>query len=302
MPAEDYAGVWTSIYATIRAFWALTEPRIHAAAQMLEAPMELYYCAELGLDVFSVHNFQERDPYSNPAQYPALFAKLTQGEWILPQSQGEYRVTESARTAARSVIRAGDDFLESVEVLSVRDLQRMNELLQRLVKQIQAAPEPPPKWAILKRFRVADEASPLLAQIREALMDLFAYRDDSHRAAWRTFPVDGLSWNTFGMLWDNTADTPADMARQAAFRGYTAEDYRRALDTLTARGWVTRSDAPDTFVITPIGKKLRDVVEQLTDAYFYIPWASLSRDDLVELLQGLRQLRERLEAVVLAAH
>jgi DNA-binding MarR family transcriptional regulator len=299
MPSEPYAGVWNLLYSTIRAFWVLVEPRIHAAAELQDVPLELYYYGELGLDVFSVRNFQERDPYSNPAQYADVFSKLVQGEWIIPAGNDEYRVTENARTAARSIIRAGDDFLETLEVWSAQDLARLNELLQRIVQANQVAGEPPTKWATVKRFRAADEASPLLAQIREALLDLFAYRDDSHRTAWRTFPADGLVWNTFGMLWNNTADTPADMARQAAFRGYAMEDYERACDTLVARGWAARAERADTFVLTPIGKKLRDAVEQLTDAYFYVPWAILQNDELDELLSRQRQLRERLEAVAL---
>lgn len=108
---EPYAGVWTLVYSTVRAFWALVEPRIHAAAAEQNVPMELYYYAELGLEIFSIPNFQKRDPYSNPAQYPPVFEKLVQGGWIAPQAANEYRVSEQARSAVRNIVRAGDDYL-----------------------------------------------------------------------------------------------------------------------------------------------------------------------------------------------
>lgn len=297
--AEPYQGAWNLIYSTVRAFWALVEPRILAAAQDKNVPVELYYYAELGLDVFSIENFRKRDPYSNPAQFTAAFAKLAQAGWIVPQGNEEYRVTDEARAAARDLVRAGDAPLENFEVMSVADMERLDDLLLRLVRANASAPEPPAKWATTHRFHATDESAPLLAQVREALMDLFAYRDDSHRTAWSNFPADGLMWHTFSMVWDNTADTPDDMAHQASFRGYAAEDYVRACNQLVTQGWLARGERPDAFVITPVGKKLRGAVEQLTDAYFYLAWTNLRPEESDELLSKLRRLRERLEAVVL---
>lgn len=297
--AEPYHGVWNLLYSTVRAFWALVEPPIHAAAQEKNIPIELYYYAELGLDIFSVENFQKRDPYSNPALFTAAFDKLAQAEWIIPQGGGVYRVTDDARAAVREIVRAGDAQLEHLEIMSVADVTRLLDLLQRITQANANATEPPTKWATTHRFRATDETSPRLALVREALMDLFAYRDDSHRTAWQNFPADGLMWHTFGLVWDNTADTPADMARQAAFRGYAAEDYVRACNQLVTQGWLARGERPGAFVVTPIGNKLRGAVEQLTDAYFYLAWASLRQVELDELLSKLRQLRERLEQVVL---
>jgi DNA-binding MarR family transcriptional regulator len=299
LPTEPYAGGWNLIYSTVRAFWALVEPRIHAAAKENNVPIELYYYGELGLDVFSVENFQKRDPYSNPAQFTDAFIRLAQAGWIVPQDAGEYLVTENARAAVREMVRAGDAHLENLEIMSVADVARLHDLLQRIVRANEMASEPPTKWATTHRFRTTDETSPRLAQVREALMDLFAYRDDSHRTAWQRFPADGLMWHTFGLLWENTADTPADMAQQASFRAYAAEDYARACNQLIALGWAARGEHPGTFILTPIGKKLRGAVEQLTDAYFYLAWTGLRRDEVDELLAKLRQLRERLEAVLL---
>jgi len=299
LPTDSFHGAWNLVYVAVRAFWALTEPRIHAAAQAKNIPIELYYYAEFGLEIFSVERFQKRDPYSNPALFTATFEKLAQAEWIIPQGGGVYRVTDDARAAARELVRAGDGALEQLEFMSAVDATRLVERLRRIVRANEMAPEPPAKWAILERFRAVAENAPRLAWVREALLDLFAYRDDSHRAAWQSFPADGLMWHTFNLVWDNVADTPSDMAQQASLRGYAVEDYVRACNQLTARGWLGRDERPGAFALTPIGRKLRGAVEQLTDAYFYLAWTNLHSSELDALLADLRQLRAHLETAAL---
>lgn len=287
--SNSYTGMWNLIYDTIRAFWAITEPRIEQAAREKNVPSELYYYGELGLYDFSRARFQKRDPFSNPAQFDQTFVKLAADDWIVLQNENEYHVTDRARAAAREIITAADDYLGTLELLSAQDAERLKELLQTLVASSRIAAEPPQKWASVTRFRVADESSPLLAQIREALMDIFAYRDDSHMSAWRGYPVSGIAWNAFGMIWNGSAFSPEQMAEQAWFRGYNVEDYRGALDELHKRGWID-----ETAQLTPIGKKLRDVVEQLTDAYFYTPWLALREDEVQELRLRLLELRNQL--------
>lgn len=289
---SPYVGMWDLIYDTIRAFWALTEPRIEDAARAGNVPVELYYYAELGLRVFSREHFQKRDPFSNPAQFDRAFQKLAAEDWIVPGGQGKFVVTEKARDAAREIIRTGDAYLGTLELIAASDAERLKTLLLSIVDANRAAAEPPYKWAAVNRFRAADETSPLLAQIREALMDLFAYRDDAHMSAWHGYPVSGIAWSAFGMIWSNTAFTPEEIAAHAWFRGYEADDYRRALDELRGRGWINEAGQ-----VTPVGKKLRDSVEQLTDAYFYSPWLVLGESQVQELRVRLIELRNHLANV-----
>ncbi len=292
MSDSPFVGMWALMYDTIRAFWGLTEPRIKEAARAANVPMELYYYGELGLDTWSLARFAKRDPYSNPQNFTEAFARLSAEGWIEDAGGGEYRVTEAAREAARSIVRVGDDYLGTLEVTAMGDAERLCELLQRLAAANGNAAEPPGKWATVVRFRVADEASPLLAQVREYLMDLFAYRDDSHIAAWRDYPVSAMAWNALGVIWSGAGFTPQQIAEQVWFRGYDADDYVKALDELRRRGWID-GDAQ----LTPIGKALRDAVEQLTEAYFYAPWFALRDSEVGELRVRLLELRNQLVAV-----
>lgn len=292
MTESPYVGMWSLMYDTIRAFWGLTEPRIEEAARVANVPLELYYYGELGLETWSLARFVRRDPYSNPQNFTDAFGRLAAGGWIVDVGGGEFRVTDGARDAARQIALVGDAYLGTLEVVAMADAERLKGFLQRLVTANGRAAEPPVRWATVTRFRVTDETSPALAQIREYLMDLFAYRDDANLSAWRDYPVSGMAWNALGMIWNGSAFTPQAMAEQAWFRGYAAEDYMRALMELRLHGWV---DADGQ--LTPIGKALRDAVEQLTEAYFYAPWFALRDNEIAEMRVRLLELRNVLVGV-----
>lgn len=297
MQTGDLIDLWHVIYANILQFWRLLDAPIEEAALRSGVPVALYSYGELGLEDFSVAAFQKRDPYSNPEGFLSLFRTLAAHGWIEQVSDQQYRVTEHGRSAARQIIRAGYDALGRLEVLPPSEGKRLTALLGRIVDAMYLAPEPPEKWALLHRFRVASEESPLLAQVREYLMDLFAYRDDAHLSAWKTYHVQGPAWNAFTSLWRGDITTPEQLAEQAAFRGYTASDYEEAIKELLRRGWVEVADRPGTYRVTEPGQALRDAVEQLTDSYFYAPWPSLSESEITELRGLLSRLAQRLQAL-----
>jgi hypothetical protein len=295
MEVNSLTRFWPLIYAIIREFWNITEPNIADAALRANIPVELYFYSELGLDTFSIENFQKRDPFSNPEQFERLFARLNIKGWIEPLQDRSYRVTDRAREAARLIIQAGDAQLLGFELMTDVHLERMAELLERVVAECKAAPEPPEKWAILKRFRVADKNSPVLVQVREYLMDLFGYRDDSHLSASRPhFNQAGIVWSVLGLLWTGDAVTAEQMAERLAFRGYEAADYEVAIEAAVGVGWAEAADVPGRFRPTQMGKELREQAEQLTNEYFCRPWSVLTQEELDELYDLLTKLRGQL--------
>src|SRR5689334_10225899 len=172
---------WPLIHSVLQEIWAITEPQIEDAAVQNNIPVELYYYAEFGLKYFSVEEFQRRDPFSNPEQFERQFARLEVKDWIAPSGDGgRYQVKDKSRESVRRIIQAGDACLVQFESISQVDLERLLALLKQILLANNAAPEPPEKYAIASRFRVATGKSPAIVQIRECLMDLFAYRDDSH--------------------------------------------------------------------------------------------------------------------------
>ena len=296
MTNESFTKFWPVIYATIKEFWSLTEPQIEEAAIRNDIPVELYFYSELGLEYFSTGDFQKRDPFSNPEQFEKLFAHLFFKGWIeAPTRDGLHQVTEKAREAARQIIQAGDSHLSTLEPLLDVNLGKLALLLKQVVTANNAASEPPQKWAILKRFRVADKDSPWLAQIREYLMDLFAYRDDSHLSASHPhFGRAGIVWSVLGSVWSGSAVTADQMTESMAFRGYDVDDYEVALQAAVEIGWLENAEVSGAFRPTPKGRELRVQAEGLTNEYFFRPWSAMKPDELDELYSLLTKLRDEL--------
>ena len=295
MTNESLLKFWPLIYSTVKEFWSITEPRIEDASVQQGIPIELYYYSELGLEYFSIPDFQKRDPYSNPEQFEKLFARLLVRGWIAALPDGRYLVTEGSRGAARRIIQAGDAHLASFEQMLDPNLQKLAMLLKRIVLASAEAPEPPKKWAIIKRFRVADKDSSWLPQIREYLMDLFAYRDDSHlSAAHPHFGGAGIVWSVLGSIWSGDAVTVEQMTESMAFRGYGVEDYEVAIQAAIEIGWAESADVAFAFRPTQKGRELREQVERLANEYFYHPWSVMEEDELSEMYILLTKLRDQL--------
>ena len=295
MPLESLTKFWPLIYSIVQEFWSITEPHIQDAAIRNDIPIELYLYGELGLERFSIKDFQKRDPFSNPEQFERLFVRLNIKGWIEPMRDGSFQVTEKARETARFLTQAGDVQLSDFASMTDHDLKRLVVLLKQLVMESCLAPEPPGKWAILKRFRVADEHYPPIMQIREYLMDLFAYRDDSHLSASRPyFNEAGIVWIVLGALWKGEAVNAGQMAERMAFRGYDVEEYEIAIQAAMEVGWVEQANRQDTFRLTEQGRQLREHAEQDTNEYFYAPWSVLTQDEINELHELLKKLHDHL--------
>ena len=295
MNRESLTKFWPLIYSIVQEFWSITESHIEDAAVRNDIPIELYLYSELGLDTFSLANFQKRDPFTNPEQFEKVFVRLNVKGWIEPMLDGSYQVTEKAREAVRHVMQAGDAQLMDFRSMPEADLKRLEILLKQIVAESKVTPEPPEKWAILKRFRVADEYDPLIVKIREYLLDLFAYRDDSHLSASRPhFNQAGIVWMVLGALWNRDAVTAKQMAEKMTFRGYEVSDYEVALQATVEIGWAEVDDRPVTFRLSQQGKELREQAEQLTNEYFYTPWSVLMQNEIDELYDLLTKLRDEL--------
>jgi len=295
MSVELLTKYWALMYSIMREFWAITEPHIENAALKYDVPIELYYYSELGLTFFSAEDFRKRDPFTNPEQFEKAFARFDVKGWIFPLPDDRYQVSRKAQEAVHQIVRAGDMQLAGFDSMPGMQLQQLLNLLKQLWTACIEADEPPEKWAIATRFRTADERSPLVVQIRELLMDLFAYRDDSHLSAARPhFGQAGIVWDVLGSIVNGSAINAAQMAERMSFRGYEENDYEVAIQAAIEIGWVEAADSPDTFRPSAKGRELRVQVERQTDEYFYRPWSVLTDKELDELHILLAKLHEQL--------
>jgi hypothetical protein len=297
MNTESLTKFWPLIHSIIQEFWLVTEPSIEEAAIQQNIPIELYYYSELGLDSFSREEFQKRDPYSNPLLFEKTFVTLNFKGWIEPLPDDKYKVTEMAREAARKIIQAGDKELLPFESFTDIDLQRLALLLKQILMANEFASSPLEKWAVTKRFRVTDKNSPAMLQIREYLMDLFAYRDDCHYAASHPhFGQAGIVWTVLGFLSKNDSVTAEQLVESMPMRGYEVNEYEVALQAVVQLGWAEPTEVPETFRVTQQGRELREKAEQLTNEYFYEPWSTMTQAELDELYDLLLLLRDQLNS------
>jgi Mn-dependent DtxR family transcriptional regulator len=237
-----------------------------------------------------------RSPYTNPAQYDSFLTKVAEAGFLEPKGDGEYKLTEKARTVLHELNDAFYTRLGEIPALPDENLARSEDLLKRVVDACLEAPEPASKWCISKSHQghPSQEYAPL-AKIDQHLDDLNAFRDDAHLAAWQPYDVSGHAWEALTLIWRGDARTAEEMAERP-FRGHSAETYSEALADLTGRGWVEQTS--DGYRVTEKGQALRQEAEEATDRYFFAPWARLSVTEKVQLHWLLTQLKNNLQEMV----
>ena len=133
----------------------------------------------------------------------------------------------------------------------------------------------------------------LPGRLRRQLLNLLAYRDDSHVAAWTPHKIDGYVWEAFSYIWEGKAQTAAELAEQLeSYRSYDGAAYAGALEMLVARGWVKAEDG--RFTLTQKGQTVRQEAEDTTNEYFGVILAEISTAEFEELQGLFQQLTESL--------
>ena len=125
------------------------------------------------------------------------------------------------------------------------------------------------------------------------MLDLFAFRDDAHIAAWRPYGTSGQVWEALTYVWRGEASTAAELAEKVGdYRRYDEEAYAAALQELVDQGWIVEEEG--AYVATEAGRRLRQAAEDTTDRYFDAAWTALSEAEVVEV----KELLEKLAAAV----
>lgn len=107
------------------------------------------------------------------------------------------------------------------------------------------------------------------------------FRGDAHIAALRASDLGPAASN---VLMAALGLVPDD---QRSFRGWTEEEWRAAGDALAARGWLDELGRA-----TPLGRRERAGVENLTDTLTAQAWTGLSDDELTATIADLSRLTE----------
>ena len=235
-----------------------------------------------------------RIPYANPESFKADMAASVERGWLEAVGEEQYMVSDKGAEVAARLVKALNGALAGVESLPKADLERICDLLQKVVDRAYELPEPAEKW-VLEWGKYFDKAlvvegAPALIKVRRRTMDVFSFRDDGHVAAWKAREENGQIWEAFTFVWRGDASDAAELAEKLAFRNYDEASYAAALDELAARGWVAQEG--DKYVATDKGKELRQGVEDATDRCFDVPWDALTKAETEELKSLMERLTE----------
>ena len=231
-----------------------------------------------------------RFPYATAASWDETLRKLADKGLLSATADDAYTLTENGRTTVNQILDAFRDHLATIT--TDVDLDKTAELLGRVVTACSNTTAPAPNAIRQSRnIAPADDAS-ALAKIDQHLDDLNAYRDDAHIATFAPHKISGHGWELFTMLWRGDVTNAAEMAEKMAFRGHDEAAYAAALDDLVYRDWIMPQNGG--YVLTKLGKEVREAAELQTDRYFYRPWLVLNQADADELHKLLAETNSQL--------
>ena len=237
--------------------------------------------------------FIKRAPYARPEAFIENMLASTERGWFI-QENGKFWLTEAGNEVVKELIEHNNGLFSSIETLPAAELERLFKLLNLVVEKIKQLPCPVEKPAFELSLRFDRGVSvPLLSQIRRRMIDLLAFRDDVHIAAWTPHETEGQIWETFTFLWRKQAQNAADLAEQLVARNYDQVAYAAALEKLVRRGWLIQRG--DIYFIQPKAAQLRQEVEDLTDQLYNAAFADLSPAEMAEFQSLMTKLAQTIQ-------
>lgn len=242
---------------------------------------------------FGLQHLTQRIPYSNPKKLAHRLSSAAERGWLEEMTGQQYFVSTCGRSLRDRLVELAERSYAEIDALPSDDLTRLDIMLSKVVDAALKVELPEEKvglnWS--RKFDFGEEKS-MMSQVRRKLVDLFAFRDDAHVAAWKAHEDKGYLWEAFTYVWNDEANTAAELAERLIYRGYSESDYKSALEELAARGWLT--EVGGIYKATPAGRALREAVEEQTNQYFDRPWSSLSETEFEELRGLMEKFEQRL--------
>ena len=239
----------------------------------------------------SVDQLLRRGPYNSVAPLEERIAGAVDKGLLEEGTEGEFRLTDKGRTTVRRVMQeAIYDRLAAAEIpMSADELERMAELLRRIVKSVEGTAEPPKLHFALSRTTDQGEDASVVVRVDQYLTDLTTFRDDAHLGAWQGYDVSGPAWEALTYLWREGMEP---LKERFEVRQHPEGALQEALQELVKLGWATQDG--DTYEITDQGRELRQQAEDATDQLYYGPWDCLNEKEQGELRGLLERLIDEL--------
>jgi len=270
----------------------------HFTEQRFYAPT--FMASNVSPKPISVELLSKRTPYGNPESYKKTLNDAAEAGYLEADGLGGYVVAEKGAKAIKESHTAFYGHINKVSQFPADKMAELTELLRKLVRSSAQVDFKTGRVA----FDISHKGHPKvdagsLAEVDQRLDDMRAFRDDAHIAAWTPTGINGQLWETLTFVWDGEENTADKLAERLIYRGYTTEDYAKALDELQELGWVESRD--DGFSVTLVGKKVREDGEATTNRLYFAPWDILSESELARLGELLAELKEANEKLLPAS-
>lgn len=240
-----------------------------------------------------------RGPYTSADEYVRRLSAAADQGYLEEVAAAEFRLTAHGRREIERFIQAVRKEMEAADPLEDQESEKLTGYFGRLVETCLKTPPPPQTWSIQLSYRLMPPVRPALPYIEQAISCLYAYRDDSHLAAWEHSNLSACALEVLTLLWMEEADSLESLVDHLTHRGHSEEVYLDALTELRGRELI--AGGRSKLRLTSAGRAFRNQVELLTDQLFYAPWTCLSRKDKFEMERLLVRLWEGLKVGV-ASH
>lgn len=242
--------------------------------------------------------FAALTPYFANRRRQQMLENALQRGLLAAEQPGRYRLTDQGRDALSAFFDYAQAAIAGAPVLPQPEMEELAALLRRIVLATEKLPLPQSK-ANLHSSRWTDPGpqAPPAVQVDQYLTDLLYFREDAHLYSWQAYGVDGRSWEAFTCISRDEANTPSDLARLLATRGYEEEDYAAAIRHLLNKGWIEQ--AAGRWQVSGSGRALRDVAEMVTNRLFFAAWRALNEAELERLNTLLVNLAHSLREAAL---
>ncbi|MDX1437032.1 MAG: hypothetical protein R3335_09490, partial [Anaerolineales bacterium] len=242
----------------------------------------------------SAERMLDWSPYFNPVEHADRLERVAEAGLLERTGDGQYALTGKGRSAMDEISDGFYLLLGELPVLTPERSEMLEGLLKKLVDASLDAGQPASKL----RLAVVHGAHPdgqysRMARIDMHIDDLNAFRDDSHIAAWHGLDVSPQAWEAFTFVWRDKAADGAALAEKLPFRGFSAESYEEALQSLVDKGWLHKTGSG--YGMTEAGAAVRQQAEDDTNRAFFAPWEAIRQVDVNRLRFLLARLKKELE-------
>lgn len=288
-------------------------PAIEAAYHALEplyAPSLQEGCVSAGLsgpefylllalpsfhpDPVNAKILQIRGAYTSLERYEFLLKSLQSKNLLESIGDQSYALTNVGQRTIKEILQPVYAALSGIQALSVTEMMDLASRLKEYTDACLTAPEPPGTWCIQHTRRITPEAgASMMVRIEQFLTELTAFRDDAHLAAWRSYEISGHAWDILTLLWVEKSLPVDEVNAKLKRRGNTLEQTLTAVNQLSKKGWAVLNEEKIA-QISPFGIEIRQIAEETTNRYYYMPFKAFSDTEVKQTIELLTKFRRSL--------